>query len=224
MTAFKPSSGSIEAIKWLALAAMVVDHVAAVFYDRDVPLWAEVVGRLAFPMFAIVIGYNLSRLGADLGRALNRLALFGLLALPFHAYLFSILDGWWPLNVMFTFAVAVAVVQALQLNRPAVALAVFVVGGALVEYWWPGVALVVVTWMAAGSKRPSRYAVPAVITLAALCVVNGNLWALGALPLVVVLVQVAPYVRRSRWAFYVVYPVHLALFAGMTFLSNSSYN
>lgn len=213
MTALRVSSGSLEAIKWFAVAAMVVDHVAAAFYGRDVSLWVEIVGRMAFPMFAMVIGYNLARPGVDFLKAAKRLALFGFLALPAHSYLFALIDGWWPLNVMFTFSVAVAVIAALRADRPAIALGVFLLGGALVEFWWPGVALVVVMWMAAVSRRPAAFALPFALSFTALCWINGNAWAIAALPVVAGLVYAAPVVARSRWAFYLVYPAHLSLFA-----------
>ena len=57
------SSGAIEALKWLALACMVVDHVNAVFFARELGTWADVIGRVAFPLFAGVFGYNLARPG-----------------------------------------------------------------------------------------------------------------------------------------------------------------
>jgi uncharacterized membrane protein len=68
----KPSfylrNGTVELLKWFALLAMVVDHVNAVFYARELGAWATVVGRLAMPVFSIVLAYNLARPGADLRR------------------------------------------------------------------------------------------------------------------------------------------------------------
>lgn len=213
------SSGSIEALKWLALAAMVVDHVAAVFYGRDVPMLVELVGRIAFPLFAVVLGYNMARPGIDLGRLLKRLLLFGAVATPAHAYLFAQAGGWWPLNVLLTFAAAVGVVVAIERDRPELAAAVFVIGGALVEYWWPGVGLVVVSWMGFSAKRrPRVFLVPFAICMAALCVVNGNAWAVLAVPLVLVAQRWPLRLPRLRWAFWVAYPAHLAAFAAAIYL------
>ena len=85
-------TGALAALKWLALALMTVDHLDAFVYQRELGTW---VGRLVFPVFGFVLGYNLARPSLDAaGRArlLRRLLAFALLALPFHAALASVLD------------------------------------------------------------------------------------------------------------------------------------
>ena len=57
------SSGSLEALKWLALLLMTLDHVNKHLLHASVPeLFAA--GRLALPLFGFVLGYNLARPGA----------------------------------------------------------------------------------------------------------------------------------------------------------------
>lgn len=207
------SSGAIEALKWLALACMVVDHINAAFYGRELGLLADVIGRQAMPLFAAVFGYNLARPGADIGRALRRLLLFGALATPAYVALFGLV-GLWPLNILFTFAVAAWVILELQAGRAWHATVAFVLGSALVEYWWPGVALVVVVWMVARSPRPLVFMPALGLTLAALCIVsNGNSYALLSVPLALLVVHAAPTVPRLRWWFWWFYPTHLAALA-----------
>lgn len=53
---------------------------------------------------------------------------------------------------------------------------------------------------------------------APLCLFNGNLWALAALPVVVVLSGVRWQLPRGRWAFYGYYVGHLALLAALAAL------
>lgn len=211
------SSGGVEALKWVALLAMVADHVNAVFYARELGTWATATGRVAMPLFAIVLGYNLARLGADRAACLRRLLLFGALALPAHAYLFAQAGGWWPLNIMATFAVAVGVLVLQERGQGMAALALFLLGGAFAEYWWPGVVLVLAVCVYA--RRPgTREAVAVVASLLALCAVNGNAWALLALPLVVAASAAELRVPRLRWVFWWFYPVHLATLAAVSVL------
>lgn len=205
------SSGAIEALKWIALACMVVDHVNAALYGRELGLVADVIGRVAMPLFAGVFGYNLARPGLDIARVLRRLVGFGLLALPVHAALFGWL-GLWPLNILLTFALAAWIILELQAGRTWLAFGAFVAGGFLVEYWWPGIALVLAVWAMSRSQRPTPADLLAVgLSLVALCVlVNHNAYALLAVPIAFVVVQLAPQVPRLRWWFWWFYPVHLA--------------
>lgn len=203
------SSGAVEATKWFALAAMFVDHVAAVFYDREVATVVTAIGRAAFPMFALVIGYNLARPGAQHQAAALRLLAIGLLAWPAHAYLF----GGAQLNVMFTFAAAVGVIVAIDRRAYLLAVTTFTVAGGYVEFMWPGIALVVLSCFANRSHRPVVYVLPILIATAALSALNGNPWAFLAFPLTAAIGWASPAVPRSRWAFYVAYPLHLTVLA-----------
>lgn len=203
-------AGSLEAAKWLALAAMLVDHVNAVFYGRELGLVADVVGRLAFPLFAIVAGVNLARPGRDLTRAAGKFAAWCLVALPFHAALFAQVGGWWPINILGTFAVAALVLHLVDQGRLELAGLVFLAGGALVEYWWPGVGLVVAVALVARSPNPALYGLPLVLAAGTLCIVNGNAYALLAAPLAAWLTRWAPELPRSPRAFWWAYPGHLA--------------
>lgn len=47
-----------DALKLLALAAMIIDHVG--FYLFPTELWLRVLGRLAFPIFLFLVGYSRS--------------------------------------------------------------------------------------------------------------------------------------------------------------------
>nr|AVR64159.1 TraX protein [Escherichia coli] len=50
----------------------------------------------------------------------------------------------------------------------------------------------------------------ALLSCASLWYINGNLWALAVVPLVIVAAGVDLRVPRLRWAFYTYYPLHLA--------------
>lgn len=202
-------AGTLEAAKWIALACMVVDHVNAVFYARELGMWADVLGRIAFPMFAAVVGFNLARPGRDLIAAARKFALWGLLALPFHAALFAQAGGWWPLNVLFLFAL-VAGVQRLGSRSWPAALAAFVIGGFFVEYWHAGVMLTAACYVLARLPYSQGAAAGVALSLVALCLLNGNAYALLAVPVLAGLAMWRPILPRSPRAFWWFYPGHLA--------------
>ena len=103
------SSGSLEALKWLALLLMTLDHVNKYLLHASVPeLFAA--GRLALPQFGFVLGYNLARPGAPASggysRTARRLGIFGSIATIPVIALGGLGWGWWPFNFMATLLVA----------------------------------------------------------------------------------------------------------------------
>jgi len=210
------SNGAVEALKWLALVLMTLDHVNKyLLQDRFVALFAA--GRLAMPLFATVFAFNLARSDAMRDgvyrRVAVRLAIAGTVAcVPFIA-LGGLAFHWWPLNILWMLLVSCGVIYAWErggvLPR-AGAVILFLVGGAVVEFWWPAVLLCVAAWRY--FKSPSWSAAGVWIASAtALFVINRNLWALATLPL---LIGAACYGPRSfprlRKVFYAYYPAHLA--------------
>jgi hypothetical protein len=207
--------GTVEALKWLALALMTGDHVNKYLFNGTLPFLFEA-GRLALPIFVFVLAYNLARPGAfERGahaRTMKRLAVFGAVAsVPFVA-LGGLAAGWWPLNVLFTLLVVTACAYLVEkggtLHLVGAGL-VFLIGGGLVEYWWPAVAFGLAVW--SYRKRPTWAAATiALLACAALWIINRNLWALASLPLLLVASRVDLPMSRLRWAFYAYYPLHLA--------------
>lgn len=212
---FVVSNGTIEALKWLGLVLMTGDHVNKYLFNATIPGLFEA-GRLCLPIFIVVLAYNLARPGAmERGayiRTIQRLALFGSVAsIPFIA-LGGLVAGWWPFNVLFTLliitAMAYLVEQGGAVNLTAAGV-VFLIGGSSVEYWWPAVALGLAAW--SYFKRPSLpAATAALLSCAALWLINGNWWAMAALPLLLLASCLDLRMPRLRWVFYAYYPLHLA--------------
>jgi TraX protein len=210
------SAASIDALKWLAVALMVIDHINKFVFKDAVPsLFA--LGRVAMPLFVFVLGYNLARPGAlqagVYGRVLIRLLAFGALSVVPHALMNPLVWGWWPANILFTLAVAVLVIWLLDRGGPVPVIGAglaFVFGGALVEFWWPAVAACVFVW-AYFKTSVAGYAAGFVASLLALYVVNGNFWALLALPLILAAHAWRWPLPRMKWFFYGFYPLHFAL-------------
>ena len=206
------ADGTLEALKWFALVLMVLDHVNKFLYAEQLPVLFEL-GRLVMPIFGFVLVYNLTRPGAmEKGvhvRMMKRLAIFGAAATP----MFVVLVGWWPLNILFMLLLVVAIVFLIERGgrtRIAGAIALFVIGGAFVEFWWPAIASCLAAWAYCRQPSTKRLIVWALAT-ASLAVINENLWALVALPIVLTAAQFTLNVPRTRWVFYAAYPLHLAV-------------
>lgn len=215
-TAFFVPNGTIEALKWLALALMTLDHVNK-YLLHDKLAGAFALGRLAMPIFAFVLAYNLARPGAfEKGvypRVVLRLLLVGVIAsVPFMA-LGGLAAGWWPLNILFLLALATASIWLIEKRTNAsqsAAFFLFLVGGAFVEFWWFGLGFCLAAWWYC--KSPSRGRLLLWVTTGvSLHLVNSNLWALAAMPLILAAQHVDLRLPRLRNVFYAYYPAHLAV-------------
>lgn len=206
--------GVIEILKWAALLLMAVDHLNKFVFNERLPAVFEV-ARLSMPLFGFVLAYNLARPGAwEAGafkRVMFRLAIFGAAAQP----AFIVLVGWWPTNILTMLLLSVAVLSlwkqgSVKLRGTAIAL--FIIAGAAVEFWWWGVgATLAAYWFC---RRPSvgRFLLWTA-SLVSLWIVNRNLWA-ALVPALVVgasYIRTAPLMRRRHFLFYGFYPTHLCV-------------
>ncbi|HZY18763.1 MAG TPA: TraX family protein [Ramlibacter sp.] len=212
-------SGQLEALKWIALASMLVDHLGRHLLGIGQETWVFAAGRLAFPLFAGVLGMNLARPGdrsARASRTTRKLVLWGAVA---------VLPSVWArgqpamVNVLATLALGVAIVWVLEAGGPVLPrlLGCVVAGaaGQFAEFGTGGVLLVPAVFLAC--TRPGL-ALPAALLFLCTAWLNaqyGGLWGLlGTLAAVpVVLLARALPVSAPRWPalFYVGYPVHLAV-------------
>src|SRR5450631_2394737 len=211
--------GSLEAIKWVALVLMVFDHVNKYLYAEKLPVIFQL-GRIVMPMFGFVLAYNLARPDALAnglhGRMMYRLALMGLAATPICVILnsqFVNASVWWPLNILFTFLLVVALTYLIDRGgskRYALAVALFILGGAVVEYLWMGVLCCLGAWLFCRKASLPRLLLWILGTLS-LTVINSNTWALAALPIVLMAGRMPHRLSRQTWLFYGFYPAHLLL-------------
>ena len=205
------ADGSLEALKWLGMLLMALDHVNKCLLGESSAVLFDL-GRMVMPLFGFVLMYNLARPGAMAAgvhlRVMRRLLVFGALSTP----LFVALVGWWPLNILFMLLLSTGIVWLIEHGgrmRIALAVLAFVLGGALVEFWWFGVLASLGAW--AYCRRPTSVRLALwTVAVASLWIVNRNLAALAVLPLLWGATQINIPVARQRWVFYGFYPAHLA--------------
>jgi len=208
------SDGTIEALKWLALLLMTVDHVNKFLFNGTNDA-AFAAGRIALPLFVFSLAYNLARPGIlERGvypRTMRRLAVFGVLTMPAFAALGGVLAVWHPLNIMFTLLALTSTIYLVDrrtVGSYVAAAVVFLAGGAAVEYWWPALAFGLAVWWYC--KQPSAMTLAVGLTaLLALWFINSNLWSLAAVPIIVAASLIKLRMPRLRWVFYAYYPLHL---------------
>ena len=204
------STGQQEVLRWVALAAMVIDHVGVIFVPPEWSPAFRAVGRIAWPLFAMLLAYNVATRGVDPRRYLTRLAVFALLAQLPHTLAF----GWVSISIMGTLflgALSLSLVTR-RISNPIVAVLLglsVLVGANYVEYGLQGILLVVAAWWA--FKENS---VPAwVIAVVAVGFVNvpSRLWPYGllALPVAFAVVRLPFGLPRSGLLPWMFYPGHL---------------
>ncbi len=110
------SDGRVECLKWLALIAMTLDHVNKIIFKSQMPLMSEI-GRIAMPLFSMVLAYNLARPSALQKnihiRSIAKMLIFGVLALPFYMLAFEstkIIS----LNIMFTLMLLTSMIYLIE--------------------------------------------------------------------------------------------------------------
>jgi TraX protein len=210
--------GTLETVKWIGLVAMTVDHVNT-YVLAGAQAWMYHVGRLAMPLFGIVLAAHLARPGAlegGLARRMGwRLAIAGVLAQIPYTWLRG---GPWPptvLNILFLLLLVVAFVQLRRSDRPALRLAacgLLAIGGAVVEFWWIGAAVILTSlaWFRRPDAERTLLAAGSLSLLAALTQSPVPLLAPAG---VYVANRLGARVPRFRSVFYVYYPAHLVALA-----------
>lgn len=217
--------GRLEAVQWIALATMVIDHVGQFFLGSAI--WTRAVGRVTFPLFALVFAWRFSDVlkrnpQRNLAPMFERLVGVGLLS----EGLFRMITSPGHLNILFTFALAAALIllSLPQRRTPivalpwplrlALALALFALSGRYVDYEWSGVALVWSLFLYLHTGHVSAL-LAALGALGLMSIEFPIHAAILAAPLALLLVCVkAPRlsVRRPvRYLFYWIYPAHLVL-------------
>jgi len=194
---------------------MTLDHINRFFLNESYYSF-YCAGRLAMPLFAFVFAYNLARTELITQeiytKTVKRLVFFGLLATPAFIAMRR-LEGLVPLNILFTFLVALTCIFFYEKGQKGMLFSVvcFLLGGLVVEYSWAGLLLTSAFWFYC-KKSLILSLFMGLIAFPLLYVVNGNNWALAALLFISLAMVVDLKIPRYRYLFWIYYPAHLSVF------------
>jgi hypothetical protein len=115
----KNNKGRNDFLKFIAIASMVVDHIGLVFFPQI--MFLRVIGRIAFPIFAVGVaeGY---RYTSNYKAYLFRILYFAVIAQIPYLILFN--NG--QINVLFTLALALILIMAVDKKKYLLAFLVLV--------------------------------------------------------------------------------------------------
>jgi hypothetical protein len=207
------SSGQQEALKLLAIVTMVVDHVGVAFLAGGPYEIARAVGRLAFPLFGLLIAFNLTRHGVPPMKYYTPLALLLVVSQVPYA-LFSEFGAAGRLNIFAELLGGVMLIDGvLGERRAGTRLALSIAGlvlAALGAYGAIGGIMVLAWALALRTRTPAA----AAFLVVALVLVNAGsrnlLVPLLLLPLLTLMTRVPLRLTRlPRWGWYAFYPAHM---------------
>ncbi|MEW8437606.1 MAG: TraX family protein [Candidatus Thiodiazotropha taylori] len=226
LPAISISNGSLEFLKWFAFLAMIADHIDVFLFNRQVPYLYEI-GRMAMPIFLVVLAYNLAQSAIYQNpayfRVARRLLLYGLISIPI-IYLLRQNVGQseaFPLNILFTLLVVTLFCQLWEggtTREYTVAILFLFAGGIFVEYFWSGLLFGVSIWAYFRYRNWYLFLGVGIPALGLICLLNGNLWAITSIPIILVLSTIRIKILRIRHIFYLLYPLHLGLILAVQLL------
>ena len=227
------------ALKMAALFTMIIDHMGHAFIITSF----RYVGRIAFPLFAFLIGEG-CRHTSNIKKYLSRLLIFAFISeIPFDLLRSTRrgvpVSGFWDIidlsaqNVFFTLFLGAFAIAAYMYAKKVAGEALALVIGLLItilcgyladfiraDYGFIGVAIIALPAIAAELCPPERWKKFVNIGVTALClslIYEGQLGFLLAsfVSLVLILMYNGRRGKPVRWAFYLAYPVHMLILFGI---------
>ena len=219
VSVIKPRGFSSAALKLIAAAAMLCDHICVILFPGTI--WLRWIGRLSMPIFAYLTAEGL-RHTSDRKRYIGRVAALGVLCQA----AFVVSGGDWKyVNVILTYAMTLAVISlfdsalgtrgSVYCGAAFVSAALFLVLLMILDFSY-GFIVPAITASAyfIGNRRYRFIAVTAaLLTYSAYCASRGygyQAFSLFAVP-VLVLYDGRKGAALPKYFFYVFYPAHLAL-------------
>jgi hypothetical protein len=209
---------ALDAIKWLAIITMTLDHLRFVWPDLGV---LTLPGRVAFPAFAIVMAAHALRQGQPGASAFRQMAwLIGFAVVSQWPYwlLFEREQG----NILLTLACGLGLISGIRMpGWDGTLIAIVSIAIPLVipvSYGLPGVLLPAAFLVALQNAKQASWALPAAVA----AVAQGDLLhaALAAAASIALLGMLSGRLNAQvwpvgRWA-YAYYPAHLLVLAALT--------
>ncbi len=218
------TSGQQELLKWIAVLTMTVDHASSLIIENA---YGRILGRIAFPLFAYLLAYNLVHHRVPKQRLLLPMLVGGLISVPITYFVW---DHLFPLNIFFTLSLGIGYTWLFEWfgKRVGVAYAMFLtvvfgfIPSIFVEYMLTGPLVVFAFFLLLKYEATLISSIKSigVVALYAVSLMLTNyftypaLAALGVLFLLAIVPNMNIKVRRLPSKFYYVYyPVHLLVLA-----------
>ncbi|MDO8594160.1 MAG: TraX family protein [bacterium] len=112
-------SFSSSTIKLIAVLAMLIDHIGLLFFPEQL-LW-RVIGRLSFPLFALLIAEGFEKTGSVRKYFFRLLAFAAISQLPYAFFMAAAGVSPYHLNIFFTLASGLLVLILFKKTSPAIA-------------------------------------------------------------------------------------------------------
>lgn len=225
----------IDAIKLFALACMIGDHFNTIFCNREIAI-LYILGRLAFPLFAVVFGFNLARNPNRLQDTTRRTFIAGVFSQPFYmlAFAHQAWVPWYGLNILFAFGAAgmVLLLWRKQTFFSCAGAVLFLAGFSVLlepdSYGLAGLVLILSSYYCSVHAATRKAVIGSVVWWTALLIINRHhiVFMIGIAFLVWIAINLCvlfDYVKSiqgrfmPRRAFYWIYGGHLALLWGIAF-------
>ncbi len=205
------SNNQIELIKWLALFFMLGDHVNKYLFNYTLPYLHEA-GRLAMPLFGLVLAYNLARPSVDQlkrNQIIKKLVVFGLVSTPIFIALGNVYFIW-PLNILFTLAGSTAAIAFMEKKKYFISSLIIISTSITCEFFLPACLLIIFSYYFFKTEK-IYWLIFTVISVSSLTFINENFYALMVIPLIIAVKLIDVPLIRIRNFFYYAYPLHLGL-------------
>ncbi len=210
------SSSIIEFLKWVGILSMTLDHIGILIYkDYD---FFRMIGRLAFPIFGFVLIYNFMYHTKSKVKYIKRLVLFSVLFETIHFFVLK--NSYVGLNIFFIYSMALYFLYMFELVQDSkerskekilfvsVIFALLLYVSIYTEYGISGLLLTISFYFTL------KYKHLIIVTLFLLALLNAPavkyiLSTLAVVPLGYLIAKCSVTIPRSRYFFYLYYPVHL---------------
>lgn len=210
-------------IKLIAVISMLIDHAGAIFFPQYIIL--RYIGRLAFPIYAFFISEGFSNT-SNVKKYLINLFAFGLVSeIPFDFAFYKQFIYWGYQNVFFTLFIGLLVIyiyDSLDENNYILKVLSVVLGSMIAsflktDYGYKGVLMVFLFYIA---KKYSDKLVNILSKLGILILNFGHIQVFAVLALIPISFYNGKRGKKTKIIFYIIYPLHLALFGVVNYVKS----
>lgn len=207
-------------LKILAVISMIIDHVGAVLFPQIMVL--RLIGRLAFPIFCFLIVEGFYHT-SDYQKYLRRMLSFAFISeVPFDIAFYGSFPYNYHQNIFFTLSAGLVVIyffDKYRKEKPLLGLLALIVGLLAADflhfdYGSMGVALLFAFYCLRSAEGIARK----ILFIAFIVILNfGGPQTYAILALIPVYFYNGKRGIKLKYAFYLIYPIHLAILAGIKY-------